>query len=483
MSEMILGLDRIAFTLFGTIPVAWYGLIVTAAIVFAYILFLFLAKKRGIDMDFCLELFIWIVPIAVLFARLGYVLPKKEYFPIESFDDFIALFDITEGGITILAAIAGGIVAIFFCCLRTKKYHMARVCDCVVVALILGQIIGRWGNFFNQELFGSIITNPSMQWFPFAVFIDHTGSYHYALFFYESIINMVGLAIFLVMFFKLKDKIKPMGLTLLYIFWYGLVRSSLEYLKYDHQNFGDSNIGIAQTMCYIAMAISLVLFILLQTGKIHFTTKWFDGLIEKKKQQVADKQLAIETALKEQNASQNGDNKNANNAIEHNINASVSGAENTFTAINPSLEESGTKQSTTTDEILISNDVSRFGDDAETENLNKNVGNFETQNDISQNDGKKTFAQKTKEVFTIAVDKTKLFFSNIIKKSKDICIIISEKTKDICKKISQKCKSLCTKKEKTDSVNDDDNLPKDANNSVNNDDNLPKDATNNKEDK
>lgn len=434
--NLLLGINKIAFEI-GDIPVAWYGIFVTLAIVLAFILYSFLAKKSGIDMDFSLEMFIWVVPIAVLFARLFYVIPREEYFPIESWSDFVMLFNITEGGITIIGAIVGGLLGVFLCCLRNKKYHMAQVTDCVVIGLLLGQIIGRWGNFFNQELYGKIIENPNLQWFPFAVFIDRTGHYHNALFFYEGVLNAIGLAVFLVLFFKCRDKIKPFGLTLLYIIWYGIVRSSLEYLKYEHHNFGDSNIGVIQTLCYIAAAIGIILFVLLQCGKIKFTTKWFDGLIEKRREKDTARQLAIETAIQNQTKTDGiaQDASDTNSDIDADKSDDIIQEANDIVA----KEDSQSQQ-----EVKVKNAELDNCDTDSTEQGDKTVQD-------------KNFTQKTKEFFVKSASKTKEFFVGVGNKTKQACT----KLKD---KLSKKDKCDCdnTSEEQDNSTDDSsDNISQD----------------------
>ncbi len=292
MLGILSSVSNIAFTIFGR-PVYWYGIIVTTAIVCAYLLYLFLANKRGIDIDFSLELFIWIVLLAVLCCRLFYVIPRKEYFPKDfGWSDFLRIFDISEGGLTIIGGIFGGALGVLFCCLRNKKYSFAKVADCVAIALLLGQIIGRWGNFFNQELFGIEIINPKLQFFPFAVYIDRLGGWYCGLFFYEGFINSIGLIAAILLSLKFKDKIKPMTMTLSYISWYAIVRGSLEFLKYEHKTFGGSNVGVVQVICFVVAPIAIVLTVLNQMGKISFETKWFAGVIAANQQRLAEAQIA-----------------------------------------------------------------------------------------------------------------------------------------------------------------------------------------------
>lgn len=285
LNILISSVNKIAFSI-GDLDIAWYGIIVTTAILAAFFLFMFLAHKSGIDDDFILETFIWVIILAVIFCRLFYVVGHDSYWPIEDWDDFVRLFNIREGGLTIIGGVVGGALGVFLCCLRNKKYSFAKVADCVVIALLLGQIIGRWGNFFNQELYGIEITNPKLQWFPIAVFIDARNGYYAASFFYEGVLNAIGLAIALTLFFKYKDRLKPFTLSLFYLGWYGIVRGSLEFIKFEKANIGNTNIGVVQVMCLCMFVISIVLQVLLQMGKISFETRWFRNLCEAKAKKI-----------------------------------------------------------------------------------------------------------------------------------------------------------------------------------------------------
>ena len=271
--------DKIAFSfLDGRITVTWYGIFVTAGIILAYFLYLYLADKRKVDIDFSLELFIWVVVLAIICCRLFYVVPRKEYYPIDSWDALMRFLGLTsEGlaGLTIIGGIFGGAAGILFCVLRYKKYSYAKVADCVVLCVFLGQIIGRWGNFANQELYGQIVTNPAFQRWPFAVFIDYDGMWHQALYIYEGFFNLIGLAIGLLLFFRYK-KLKNFTISLYYVFWYGLVRGTLEFLKTEHKTFPGTDIGVVQVIAYTACIVAFVLMVLNQKGVIRFQSKIYN---------------------------------------------------------------------------------------------------------------------------------------------------------------------------------------------------------------
>src|SRR5699024_6857046 len=126
----------------------------------------------------------WLIPRAIILGRLFYVLPRPDvYFPIESWDDFVDMIAVWDGGITIIGGIFGGIIgaiiflggiigAIIFSVRMRKKCTFGNVVELVIVPLLTGQIIGRIGNFINQEAFGIHIADPRFQHFPFAVYID-----------------------------------------------------------------------------------------------------------------------------------------------------------------------------------------------------------------------------------------------------------------------------------------------------------------------
>ena len=141
---------------------------------------------------------------------------------------------------SITGGVIGGVGAGFVVCL-IKKVNFLRAADCVVINILIAQAMGRWGNFFNAEVYGGVVSDPSMQWFPFAVpivkgmsgvqaFSAPNATWHYAFFFYEMLFNLIGWALlFTFMWYRKK---KPNGLaTCLYFVWYGAVRTVMEPLR------------------------------------------------------------------------------------------------------------------------------------------------------------------------------------------------------------------------------------------------------------
>lgn len=268
-------INPVAFVI-GDLEVRWYAIILTSAMLVALFVLYKLAKEKKFTGDFVLEVFLWTIPLSIIAARLGYCIPRKEYWV--NFESFLRVFHIWEGGLTILTGIFGGLLGIVIAC-KHKKVALFDIVDLVIPALLIGQAIGRWGNFMNEELFGLPITNPNLQWMPFAVYI-HSGNgvlielglsegWYAANFFYESVMNLC-FAIFIIMLIK-RGKNKPGEISALYLFWYGLLRGLLEFLKLGAFKLGGV-IGGAQIFSFCMSAVGLILFILIKKGVIKLQT-------------------------------------------------------------------------------------------------------------------------------------------------------------------------------------------------------------------
>lgn len=255
-------IDPIAFEV-GSLSVRWYGIFITLAILIGYGVTCFNAKKRGISVDFMLELFLWVVPFAILFARLSYVLFHPADFTVHSLKDFGEIFAIWEGGISILGAIPGGALGAFIAC-RMNKIRFADVLDVIAPGLVLGQALGRWGNFANQELYGMAITDPTYQKFPFAVYIDAQHGWFQATFFYEMVLNLIGFALLMIVFYRSK---KSLMTFMTYLCWYMVVRAIMEVFRADAVSVGSIRIGVLG--CSIAAGIAMILAVLIYSNKLH----------------------------------------------------------------------------------------------------------------------------------------------------------------------------------------------------------------------
>jgi len=141
----------------------------------------------------------------------------------------------------------------------------------VIPSLILGQAMGRWGNFINQEAFGALVTNPNLQFFPLAVYIQSLGEWHQATFFYESFCNSILLVITLLLGRK---GVKDGTLLATYFIGYGTVRAVIEGLRTDSLYlFG--TIRVSQMLSALLVLVGIVMLVLIKKGVIQ--TKPYDG--------------------------------------------------------------------------------------------------------------------------------------------------------------------------------------------------------------
>ena len=247
--------DRVAFELFGR-PIYWYGIIITGAIILAFVLAFVLCKRKNLDMNLPYEILIAILPLGILSARLFSVI----FEPNLTILDF---FKFRDGGMSIIGAIIGGAVGMGLLCLIRKR-NFFEITDILVVVLILAQAIGRWGNYMNGEVYGQVVTNPAFQTFPLAVKID--GTFYEALFFYESVLDLLGFVMLICLYWFTNKK----GLCLgTYLVYYGTLRAILETRRQQEFILKMGNVPVSQLMSFamIAIGVGILIYILVRELK------------------------------------------------------------------------------------------------------------------------------------------------------------------------------------------------------------------------
>ena len=209
----------------GSIP--WYSVLIMTGILLAYFLGTREQKRRGLPKDTMLDVVLVAVPAGIIGSRVYYVLMKLDEFA----SDPISVLYIWNGGVAIYGAVIGGLLAVFIYS-RVKKIPMASLVDIVAPGLILAQAIGRWGNYFNREAFGPVITDAFWQFFPAGVLISENGAevWHAATFFYESMWNLL---VFAVLWLSRKRMKKRGDMFLWYLVLYGCGRFLIEQLRTD----------------------------------------------------------------------------------------------------------------------------------------------------------------------------------------------------------------------------------------------------------
>jgi phosphatidylglycerol:prolipoprotein diacylglycerol transferase len=234
MTMFPLLLDPVAFAI-GSLTVHWYGIILGLGALAGLLIAVQEGKRFGISPDFFLDLMLYGVPSSIIVARLYYVVFKWDYYQNHPGE----IIQIWNGGIAIYGALIGAFVCGYFY-IRSKGFNYLRIVDICAPSLLIGQMIGRWGNFVNQEAYGGPVDQS---------FLSHTlhipsfivnqmnvnGVYHHPTFLYESLWSLVGLVI---LFVIRRRKFLLAGEQLFtYLIWYSIGRFYIEALRTDSLAF------------------------------------------------------------------------------------------------------------------------------------------------------------------------------------------------------------------------------------------------------
>lgn len=248
---MILGnIDPVAFKVFG-LPVYWYAVIIVSGIVLAVWMASKEAVKVGLKEDDIIDFMFWALPLSFIGARLYYVLFEWRYYiknPVE-------ILAIRNGGLAIYGGLIVGALVIYF----FTRYHFIstwKFLDVAAPSVIIAQAIGRWGNFMNHEAYGPDTTRAFLEKLHLPNFIIDNmkidGIYRQPTFLYESVWNVIGFIILLLLR-RRKDFLKEGEIVLLYISWYSFGRFFIEGLRTDSL--------MAFGVLRVSQILSIVLFI------------------------------------------------------------------------------------------------------------------------------------------------------------------------------------------------------------------------------
>lgn len=234
----------------GGFEIYWYGLLIALGVLAGFICARAREKRLGLEKDCAADLVLLGVPIAILCARLYYVLFSWEYYAARPAE----IFALRDGGLAIYGGVIGAMIAGWIYS-GWKKIPFASLADLAAPGLALGQCIGRWGNFLNGEAYGAAVESPVLQFFPVSVYIGGSG-WHYATFFYESL--WCGLTALLLLLGEKKGFFRRRGdIFLSYIFLYALERVAVEGLRTDSLYLG--NLRISQVLSLIAVFLTVCL--------------------------------------------------------------------------------------------------------------------------------------------------------------------------------------------------------------------------------
>ena len=231
----------------GPLTAYYYGLIIAVGLILAIGYACKRSKEFGLTEDDVLDGALWVTPFAILCARIYYVAFSWEDYA----DNLISVLYIWEGGIAIYGGVIGAVIGMYVIS-RVKKVKFTAVLDLILMVFLLGQAIGRWGNFMNREAFGAATDS----FFRMGLFNTKTSAweYYHPTFLYESVWNLIG---FLLLASQCKKRKYDGQIALCYAAWYGLGRTFIEGLRVDSLWWGPFRVSqvLAAITCVIAVSV------------------------------------------------------------------------------------------------------------------------------------------------------------------------------------------------------------------------------------
>lgn len=239
----------------GPLQIHWYGALIAVGLLLAVLYACGRSKQFGLCEDDLIDGVLCIVPFAVLCARLYYCIFKWESYA----SDPISIFYIWEGGLAIYGGVIGAAIGIVvFAKIKKKKVNLLAVLDITSLGFLIGQSIGRWGNFLNREAFGA----RTEIFCRMGLMNTLTGQveYYHPTFLYESLWNLCG---FLLLHFLSKKRKFDGQVALCYVAWYGLGRALIEGLRTDSLMWGPVRVSqlLAAVSCVAAVTVLVVVML------------------------------------------------------------------------------------------------------------------------------------------------------------------------------------------------------------------------------
>ncbi len=251
-------MNRVAIDL-GFIEIYWYSITMMFGVLFGSLIAYLEIKRLKVDKEYFFNMIFYTIIFAFLGARIYYVLFNLDYY-LNNLSEIPAVWN---GGLAIHGGIIGGSLTILIYSLRHKKSlnEILKYLDISSLGIITGQIIGRWGNFFNQEAHGGITSVNFLKSLHIPNFIIEgmtiNNVVYHPTFLYESLLNLVGLIILLII--RKNKKIKNGMIVSLYLIWYSSIRIFIESMRTDSLMLG--NLRMAQVISIVLIIFGIALFI------------------------------------------------------------------------------------------------------------------------------------------------------------------------------------------------------------------------------
>lgn len=249
-----MSVTREAITVFG-FSIRFYGILIALGVAGGLFIMDRREKGRGLIPDTSISLALWMVPAAIVCARLYYVAFEWSAYR----DHPLSVLNIREGGLAIYGGIIGGVITGYLWT-RAKRVSFLKMADLAAPALAFGQAVGRWGNFLNSEAYGSAITNPAWQFFPAAVFIERENGWFAATFFYESFWCFLICALILALEKRSPAFSRPGRAALFYAILYAFERAIVESLRTDSLYLG--SVRVSQMLSALVLTVCAAFLIL-----------------------------------------------------------------------------------------------------------------------------------------------------------------------------------------------------------------------------
>ena len=246
-----IALDPPKYLQIGPLVIYYYGLIIAVGLILAVLYGCKRSREFGIKEDDLVDGVLWVTPFAILCARAYYVIFSWERYAANP----IEVFYIWEGGLAIYGGVLGALLGVAVFC-RIKKIKIAAMLDLVLMGFLIGQSIGRWGNFINREAFGA----ETMSFFRMGLLNPYTDivTFVHPTFLYESAWNALG---FVILHFASKHRRYDGQMALAYAAWYGLGRTFIEGLRADSLYWGSFRVSqlLAAVSCFAAVVVLILL--------------------------------------------------------------------------------------------------------------------------------------------------------------------------------------------------------------------------------
>lgn len=255
MEEQIEPLNPV-FLEFGPFTIYWYGVLIGLGVLFGYFLASREAVRRGMPKDTFADLLLFAIPIAIISARIYYVIFRWEQFA----DNPVDVFKIWEGGIAIHGALIGAVLTGYW---FAKRHNLSfwQLTDVAAPSLLLGQAIGRWGNFMNQEVYGGEVTREFLEGLYLPEFIINQmyigGTYYHPAFLYESIWNIIGVVLLLSL---RRVNLKQGEIFFTYVIWYSVGRFFIEGIRLDYLLVGGLKTAQILSVILVIGAVAMMIY-------------------------------------------------------------------------------------------------------------------------------------------------------------------------------------------------------------------------------